>query len=96
MKGIKWFTALISPDILKIRLSLTFQAPGMRSFDSGKNLKQMTPRMNDNLVKAFFFMIILIVLLFQSLFTQAERPKNIHATFVDTFPSPDSQIRNCK
>ena len=32
----------------------------------------MTRRMNDNLVKAFFFMIMLIVFLFQALFANAE------------------------
>lgn len=102
MKGIKWFTALISPDILKIRLSLTFPASGMHTFDSGKKTKDMTPRMHDNLVKAFFFMIIFMVLLFRSLFTNAEPAKNSPVRFTDgfstteipSFTCPYSQIKN--
>ena len=39
--------------------------------------------MNDNLVKAFFLAAILVVLLFQSLFTNAEPAKNTAFSFVE-------------
>jgi hypothetical protein len=50
-------------------------------------MKPMPPRMNDNLVKAFFFVVIFVVLKFQSLFTNAEPVKNTPFRLVDDLPS---------
>ncbi|MEX1240297.1 MAG: hypothetical protein WEB30_11290 [Cyclobacteriaceae bacterium] len=53
----------------------------------------MTPRMNDNLVKAFFFVAIFVVLIFQSMFTNAEPAKTTPFRFVDFLPSVISPSR---